>query len=321
MNFQSFLSIILTLFSLLVVGFACRKLNIIDGGASKGFSKLILNICQPVLVISSLNNAAYSEQNLTIAWQVALIGLAVHFLVAIMAYFGCKLMKKEPDQIKIFEFTLVFSNCAFIGFPVLDSLLSGPEYEPGIGPFMGSFFVIGFHLFLWTWGIMILARGREDIKLTPKKALLNFGTIPVLLGLAVYLLKPVFTMPTFLGDCLDYLASLCTPVSVLLTGALIATASLVKILKTPRLYLHSLIKLLLLPMFFCVLTKLIGFSDLYILLVTAMVGVPSAASITMFAELYDIEPAYASSTVGMTSVLSTATLPLVMLFAQWVISL
>ncbi len=318
MNFGSFLSVILTLFVLIVVGFFCRKSGIIDGGTSKGFSKLILNVCQPMLIIGSLNNATYSMENLTIAWQVTLIGLGVHLLLSLLAFFGCRLMKKEPDQIKIFEYTLVFSNCAFIGFPVLESLFEGTPYD---GPFMGSFFVIGFHLFLWTWGILILGRGRDDIKLTPKKALLNFGTVPVLLGLAVYLLKPVFTLPDFLSKSMGYLANLCTPVSVLLTGALIATASLPKILKTPRLYLHSLIKLLVLPIFFCVLAKLVGFSDIYVLLITAMVGVPSAASVTMFAELYDIEPSYASSTVGMTSVLSTASLPLVMLFAQWIISL
>ena len=57
------------------------------------------------------------------------------------------------------------------------------------------------------------------------------------------------------------------------------------------------------------------------LLITAMAGVPSAATITMLAELYDLEPGYASQTVGLTSLLSTATLPVVMLFAQFVISL
>ena len=52
-----------------------------------------------------------------------------------------------------------------------------------------------------------------------------------------------------------------------------------------------------------------------------MAGMPSAATITMLAELYDIEPGYASQTVGITSLLSVASLPVVMLFAQWIASL
>jgi len=88
-----------------------------------------------------------------------------------------------------------------------------------------------------------------------------------------------------------------------------------------KLYLHSAIKLIAFPVIICLLAKLCGLSETYILMATAMAGVPSAATITMLAELYDIEPGYASQTVGMTSVLSTATLPVIMLFAQWVASI
>ena len=94
-----------------------------------------------------------------------------------------------------------------------------------------------------------------------------------------------------------------------------------KIFTNKRIYLHSAIKLLALPVLFCLLAKLCGLSDSYLLLVVAMAGVPSAATITMLAELYEIEPAYASQTVGVTSVLSTASLPLVMLMAQWIMTI
>jgi predicted permease len=102
-----------------------------------------------------------------------------------------------------------------------------------------------------------------------------------------------------------------------------------------KLYLHSAIKLIGFPIVICLLAKL-AFSlllsafpgalsahtvEIYILLATAMAGVPSAATITMLAELYDIEPGYASQSVGMTSILSTASLPIVMLFAQWIAGL
>ena len=88
-----------------------------------------------------------------------------------------------------------------------------------------------------------------------------------------------------------------------------------------KLYLHSLIKLILFPVAVCLLAKLCGLQQSYILLATAMAGMPSAATVTMLAELYEIEPGYASQTVGITSLLSTASLPLVMLFAQWISAL
>ena len=316
--FPALLSIMLTLFALIVCGFVCRKTKIIDTPASKALSRLILAVGQPMLIISALSRAEYSKENLTIAWQVTLIGFGVHTLLALLSYLICKALKKDFDEAKIFEFSLVFANAGFIGFPVLDAI-----FGSGIGSFMGAFYTISFHLFLWTWGLLILGRKRDDIKLTPKKIFFNFGTVPCAIGIVFYLLKgiPGFVLPAFADKFFAYLAGLCTPISVLVTGALLATISLGEMIKTPKLYLHSAIKLVAFPIFFCLLAKLLGMSNTYILLVTALTGVPSAATVSMLSEVYDIKPGFASQTVGMTSVLSTATLPLVMLFANWIITL
>ena len=316
MNFPALLSINLTLFLLLICGWICRRLEIIDTLSSKRLSKLILSVGQPMLIIASLNNAEYSPENLKLAGAVTLLGFALHTFAAVFAYFLCKLIKRNFNKAKIFEFSLVFGNCGFIGFPILDSLLGD-----GFGSFLGAFYVISFHLFFWTWGILIFARGRDDIKLTPKKIFFNFGTVPCAIGVLLYFLKPVFALPNFMGSFMNYLGSLCTPISVLVTGALLATISLKKMFVNWKLYLHSLLKLVLFPLAVCLIAKIIGLPELLVLLATAMAAVPCAASVTMLAELYDIEPGYASQTVGMTSILSTATLPVIMLLAEWIVSL
>ncbi len=345
--FPKLLAIMITLFLLMICGYICRKRGIIDTSASKALSRLIISVGQPMMIISALANATFDERHIRIAWQVVLISFCMHLLMALMAFLFCKLLKKNPDQNKIFEFSLVFANAGFIGFPILDSIFGG--VEKGLGSFMGAFYVIAFHLFIWTWGIMILARGREDIKLTPKKIFVNYGTVPCAIGLLIFIGKGMVlsgnslaavsetVMPAIeaTGSFFSYLGSLCTPISVLVTGALLATIPFSKMFTSAKLYLHSAIKLFAFPVIICLLAKLIlglitaanpaalspETVQIYILLATAMAGVPSAATITMLAELYDIEPAYASQSVGMTSIISTASLPLVMLFAQWVVGL
>ncbi|MBQ9131714.1 MAG: AEC family transporter, partial [Clostridia bacterium] len=264
MSFQSLLSIILTLFLLMICGYICRKKGIIDTVASKRLSSLIISVGQPMMIIAALNNAEYSEKNLNIAWQVTLISFVMHLIMSLAAFFICRRMK-NLNRAKIFEFSLVFANCGFIGFPILDSILG-----EGIGSFMGAFYVISFHLFIWTWGIFILGRGREDIKLTPKKILLNYGTVPCAIGVVFYLLKPVFELPDFASKFLNYLGNLCTPMSVLITGALLATIALKDMFRDRMLYLHSSIKLIAFPVVICLLAKLCGLNDTYILLATAM---------------------------------------------------
>lgn len=315
MIFQSLLGIMVVLFLLLAIGFVSRKVGLLNDTASKHLSKLIICIGQPALIIAALNNAEWSEERLKIALWSTLIGFAMHTFFGLCALLICRGMK-NADHAKIFEFGLVFANCGFLGFPVLDSV-----FGEGMGSFMGAFYVISFHLFIWTWGIAILGRGREDIKLTPKKALLNYGTIPCAVGIALYLLKPVFTLPAPIGTTLGYLGGLCTPISLLIIGGLIATIPLKQLFGTPSVYLHSAVSLVVFPVVVCLLAKLLHLPDNYILFCTVMAGLPAASTVTMLGEIYGIDPAYASQTVGMTSLFTVVTLPLVCLFANWIIGL
>ncbi|MBQ8341110.1 MAG: hypothetical protein IJY22_01870 [Clostridia bacterium] len=56
----------------------------------------------------------------------------------------------------------------------------------------------------------------------------------------------------------------------------------------------------------------LGMADSYrtVLFCTVIAALPSAATITMLSEMYDISPAYAAQTVGSSSLLSVGTLPL-----------
>ena len=54
MSFTSLLTTITTLFLMMVVGYICGKLHVIDETASKNLSGLIVKVGQPFLVISSL---------------------------------------------------------------------------------------------------------------------------------------------------------------------------------------------------------------------------------------------------------------------------
>ncbi|MBQ1230049.1 MAG: AEC family transporter, partial [Clostridia bacterium] len=105
MSFSALLSIILTLFLLMICGFFCRKKGIIDTVASKRLSSLIISVGQPMMIIAALNNAEYSKENLTIAWQVTLIGFVLHSVLALASLLICRGMKGS-DRGKIFEFSL-----------------------------------------------------------------------------------------------------------------------------------------------------------------------------------------------------------------------
>ncbi len=311
-SFSSLIQIMVVLFLLLATGFGARKLGIIDDVASKRLSKLIVNIGQPMMIVCSLIKIEYSAENTKAGFTMLALGICVHILLCVMAFLAAKTVK-DFNEHKIAEFSLIFANAGFIGFPIFRSIFGD------IGEFWGSFYVIGFHLFVWTWGMIILARGRNDIKMNWKKILFNFGTVPCFIGIVLYLLMKWIHIPAFIVAYTGYLNNLCTPISVLIVGALIATRTPKQIFGDLRMYYISLIRLIIMPLVICLVAKLIGLPDYMILFATAAVALPSATNITMFAELYDIAPGYAAQTVGVTSLFTIVTLPCVMLIAGLIV--
>ena len=191
MNFSALLTIIATLFLLMACGFYARKRGIIDDVASKRLSSLIIKIGQPMMIISALTEAEFSYDNLRDGLWIVLLGMVFHVVVGILAFLLCKGFR-DPDERKITEFSLMFTNGGFIGFPIMEALF-GPK-----GLFLAAFFNISFHLFIWSWGIAILARGRSDIKLTVRKIFVNLGSVPCLIGVLIYMLAipfPGFAQP------------------------------------------------------------------------------------------------------------------------------
>ena len=207
MNFTALLTIIATLFLLMACGFFARKKGIIDDVASKRLSTLIIKIGQPMMIISALTEAEFSYENLGDGFLYIGIGIVFHAVMGGLAFLLCKGFK-DLDERKITEFSLMFVNGGFIGFPILEALFGAK------GLFLAAFFNISFHLFIWSWGVAILARKRSDIKLTVRKIFINLGSVPCLIGVLIYMLVipfPSFVLPAFLSKFFLYLSNLCTP--------------------------------------------------------------------------------------------------------------
>ena len=164
--FPPLLSIILTLFLLMICGYICRKVKIIDTNASKALSRLIISVGQPMMIISALANAEYNEANLTTAWQVVLISLCMHSLMALMAFLFSTL-----------SILLILSLCTVRAFSPNVVVLSGMA--------IGS---------VWTAATTILQFYATDVGLSAA-VIWNFGD----LGRATYRTDGIMVIVVSLG--------------------------------------------------------------------------------------------------------------------------
>ena len=326
MNFLPLVHAIVMLFLLLVIGYICGRTGVVDSVASKKLSRLVITVTNPALIIYSLIKMEYSAENLVIGLGTLLFGFAFHIILAVFSYFCC-LRLKPLDERKITEFTIIFGNVGFIGFPILQSLLGDK------GLFMGAFFVASFNIVLWTWGLSILARGRKDIPLSPKKVLLNWGTVPCYIGITLYLAKgflptvlpkavtsvfSIYVSPPMM-QAFSYVAPMCTPLSMFIIGALLAGRTPRQLLTNGKIYYLCTLKLVVFPLLVCGAMKLLGMDTEWIWFGTIVAAMPSATVVTMLAELHDVAPEYSAQVVGTTSLLSVLSMPFVLLLAQAII--
>lgn len=303
MNLGAFYVVVFALLIMLAVGYIARKTKIINESVSKAMSTIVIKIGQPFMIIGAMISVEYSPQRLITGLMTLGIGIVFHAIVAVIAYFAVFKFKKL-DERKISEFAIIFGNCGFVGFPLVESAL-GLE-----GLFYASFFMVSFNLFLWTWGIIILARQREDIKINPKTLILNFGTLPCIIGILLFVLP--FQMPAFISTAVSYIGGICTPLSMIITGSLIATVSLKDLFCDLKVYYVCFLRLIVAPAVITVITWLLGFDTTYVFFMAIVFAMPTATSAVMFGELYEIDKKRAAVCAGMSSILSMATMPLFM---------
>lgn len=315
----------LGMFIVMMVGYFLRKKDTIDAQFSKKLSKLVLHVTQPVLIVSSMIKLDMNEKNNINLGILLLISLGVHISASVLGYLSMRFMKPQNAR-KLSEHSIIFANVMFFGLPIVKNLFSGEgsAVSPDEAQAWASFFSIIFHVFAWTYGMIILGRGRDDIKLNPKKIIFNYGTIPCAIGALLYFIK----FKSIIESCeltgvisaLEYIGGLCTPVSLLVLGGVLSTYPIKKLLLDPKVYYVCFVKLIVFPLavFFAVwATGLL--SDEMLMFTLVMSALPTASLTNMFAELHDIEPGYAATCVGMTTAVSVVTLPVVVYIGQMVL--
>lgn len=313
LNFSSLITTCISLLLLIAAGFIFRKIGILDEDFTKKLSSLVAKAAMPFLIVHSITSLEFSTEKLKNGALILLFGTAAHIFMALAAkLFFCR--AHNADEKKIYEYACIFSNCAFIGYPILKALFGD------IGLFYGAFYVITYNLGCWSYGVLLM--GKREKKLPVWKLFVNIGTIACAVGLAIYITQ--IPLPSFLKTTMNHLGSLCTPLSLLVTGSLVAAMPLKNVFCNPKLYAFCAVKLIALPitaafiLHFCGVASLIGEINLTVFL-SLMIGLPPAAMTTLFANMYDVKPSYAAQLVSLGTMLSPLTILIVIKITEMIL--
>ncbi len=313
-DFSALISTCAAILLLIAIGFILRKIGMTDDIFCKKLSALVAKAAIPFLIIHSIVSLEFSPEKLRNGVLILIFGTLAHTLMACFAKIIFS-RAKDTDEKKIYQFACVFSNCAFIGYPILSALFGE------LGLFYGAFYVVTYNLGCWSYGVLLMSKGNPEYKFTVKNMFLNAGTIACFLGLALYALQ--IPLPAFLQTTAMHIGNLCTPLSLIVTGSLVATIPLKSMFTNKKLYLFCAVKLLVLPVLFALLIHLSG-ADLLIgemnltIFLAVMVSLPPAALTSLFSNMFGVKPSFAAQVVSLGTLLSPLTTLIVIKAAQMI---
>ncbi|MGL5150707.1 MAG: AEC family transporter [Clostridium sp.] len=298
MEIKQVLYSVISLFLIMIIGIYGNKKSIITEELKKGLTNLLLKITQPLMIIASFS-FSFERGMLDNVIKSFIYGF-ICFVVAI-AVSHLLLLKINSDKKRVMQFANVFSNCGFMGFPIIESIY-GAE-----GVVYASIFNMFFSLFLWTYGYMLYTNGLS--KNEAKKVLVNPGVVAVYIGIIMLMLNVQLPVPIY--SSVKMVGSMTTPISMLIVGSILAKVNIKKSFKDCTLIYASLTKLVIMPL--CVYGISLIVKDTSVVMKTMILlqAMPAAAMTSIFAENFNSQKEYAAILVFTTTVLSIITFPIV----------
>jgi predicted permease len=289
------------LFTLMAVGYVCRRKGLFSDAFVKGAVNLLLLIVTPCLIIHVFQRPFTKEllANLGMALAAAFFAHGVGLLFAETCFRRVDEMRKG-----ILKFGTVFSNGGFMAIP-LEYALLGAE-----GAFYGAVYVVVFNLLCWTYGLKVMCGHLKD--LDKRILFVNPGTIGLTVGLPLFLTST--TLPQVIGEPIRYLSELNTPLAMIIIGYYLADARFAAYFRCAPALVASGLRLLVIPSIVLAVLMMVrrfGLDPVMAVALTASASAPVAAMDSMFAAKYGKDVDLSVGLVSVTTLISIVTMPLI----------
>ena len=304
---ESFLTVgrqIITLYLLMAVGYVLGKLKLIDDHGAASMSTLVMYIVSPCMLLVAFQRPI-EQDTLHNFYVVVAVSLLLH--VAFIALSRLMIHDTDRHRRNLLLFAAVFSNCGFMGYPVMTSLIGT------IGVFYGSAYNVIFTVLSWTYGIYAITGDKTQLKLRP--LLLNPGVISIVLAMALFLLQ--ITLPEIVMVPITYLSDLNTPLPMVVVGYQLSHADFRAALQGINSWISMLLRLVAFPLLSLGVCLALGLDSRLTVITVIAASAPPAALMSMFSAKFKLDTALASSMVSVQTAFSALTMPLMVSLASY----
>lgn len=292
------------IFILIFTGFILYKKRLISQYAAKDLSALVVNVCSPGLIVSSMFQDLSSVTRDSVI-LVALIAVCYFIVLTILGYILVKVLKVQKEHKTPYILMTIFGNLGFIGIPVAMAII-GPESMVYIVVF--NFL---FNVYMYTFGVFLLKKGTKGVK-TSWKDMLSPGLLACVLAFCIYWFE--LNPPESVRAIAGYYGNACTLLSMVVIGISIADMHVKALLKNKRMLFFTVIRFILFPVGIALLLK--PFLSDYVMRATIvlMAALPVGNLAAMLSRQYDKDAKPIEEGIIVTTLLSVITISITFLF-------
>ncbi len=291
---------------LLLFGYVLYKAKFLDENSTKRLSNITISIISPIVIFN-----AYQTEFDPELLKGLLTALALAFASQGLTVLAARLVvRKTHKDFEVERFALGYSNCAFMGIPLAEATY-GSE-----GVFYLTAYITAFNVFMWTHGVVMMS-GKKITGKGLLKILVSPAVLSIILGLVCFFTG--FRMPEIIREPLNYLGSLNTPLAMTVSGATIAVSGIKSCFTKKRVYFLQAFRLVIFPMIIVmmyVLARHFGANGTAVSSILVAAAAPTASATIMFSHKFGKNAEYASNHFAASTILSIATMPLVLAFYE-----
>lgn len=302
-NIVTTLNQIIELFIIMLIGFYCKKKKLLSIATDFMFSEILVNLTLPLLIFISF---FYVDFHSIVKEGIEL--LKYSFVIFILLILISKILfpKIELKKKIVLEFASVFSNCGFMGFPILYSIYGKN------GLLYAAIFNIPFDILVWTIGIKGFSNNEE--KKSIMKVLKDPNIIALILGILFVTFK--VNLPSVINKSLSLIGEITTPLSMILIGSMLSDAKFRQIFKEKSIGYIIFLRLIIIPVFTYIILTLLNVSPLIKDIIVICEAMPVATLEAIIAKKYNHLPEYTSLVVFSTTLFSIFSIPIIILFLE-----
>ncbi len=298
MDFFDVFSEMLVILFAIALGYAANRRGHMGGETDQKISKLLLDFTMPAMIVGTVISGDELPE-LGVILSVLEVGV-VFYLVAFAFVLVIPIfLRGTPSEKGVWRYVLAFPNVGFIGYPVAVALFG----ESAL--FYAVILALPFNLLSYGFGPLLLV-GRSRFQL---RKMFSPCVVASLLGLFLALtrLRP----PALIGEMLSFVGDIAVPLSLLLVGSLLAGLPARQVLHSPRLWLLSFLRLLVMPVVLWAILRAMGVESMVLGIAVVQMAMPAAVNGTLLSMEYGGDTEAMAQVTFLTTLASILTIPIV----------